>query len=387
MYKGTFTALLLVFFLPLTYAQHKISGVVVEKNSGTPVSFATIQMKNVNSTLTNENGEFELSAPALPAEVSVSHLNYGAVIVKFTDATAVLRITLEPKTLILKEVTIGNPATAIMQDVSDKALKNYERSNYGKAFLRQIAYENGQPTYMNEIFMNAEWKPYGLIAWQPTQARHLKAAKGISYTNTSFFSFILSGYLANSVHKKPLLRKVDSLYKFKMAGTYDQNGQEIAKIICTPKPALKGKRFEGIYYINTATNDVLKIEGVIKGMYFSSQGPVSVTNKEAVFIAQYKLNAAGDNVLDYSIFNTTNRLKVLGFGTQDTDLFSTLYMVDNTQFNKNELKEVSGTIDDSSLVKAMTYDADFWNQNQGIKRTAKEKASIEILEKIPQVKK
>lgn len=387
MYKSTLTALLILFQLSLTYAQHKINGIVVEKNSGVPVSFATVQMKNVKSTLTNENGEFELSVPALPAEISISHLNYNAVIAKFNDATSVLRIVLEPKTLVLKEVSVGNPATAIMQDVSDKALKNYERSNYGKAFLRQIAYENGQPTYMNEIFLDAEWKPYGLIAWHPTQARHLKAAKGISYTNTSFFSFILSGYLANSIHKKPLLRKVDSLYKFRMAGTYDQNGQEIAKIICTPKPVLKGMRFEGIYYVNTATNDVLKIEGTIKGMHFSSMGPVSVTNKEAVFIAQYKLNAAGDNVLDYSIFNTTNRLRVLGFGTQDTDLYATLYMVDNTQFNKSELKEVSGTIDDSSLVKAMTYDADFWKQNQGIKRTAKEKAAIEILEKIPQVKK
>jgi hypothetical protein len=385
--KGGIVVFLLLLSFNCLYAQQKLSGTVLDKGTGQAIPYATVQAKNTRSSLTNENGEFDLIVPQLPAKLLVSHLNYAGASVDISTVSSAIKISLEAKTLTLKEVTVGNPGAAIMQDVSDKAMKNFEHSTYGKAFLRQIAYEGGEPSYMNEIFMNAEWKPYGLIAWHPTEARHLKATKGISYTNTSFFSFILSGYLANSIHKKPLLKKVDSLYTFKLVGTYDQNGEEIAKILCSPKPTLKGKRFEGFYYVNTVRNDVLKIEGTIKGMYFQTNGPVSIKNKETTFIAQYKLNSKGSNVLDYSILNTRNKLKVLGFGAQDTDLFSTLYMVEDDQISKTELKEVSGTIDDSSLVKAMNYNEDFWKKNQGIKRTVKEQSSIEILEKIPQVKK
>jgi hypothetical protein len=378
---------LLIFSFTLQ-AQQKLTGTVVEKDTGAPVAFATIQAKNAKSTLTNGNGEFEIVVAELPARLSISHLNYGDVVTEVSNAAVPLKISLEPKVLTLKEVQVGNPAIAIMQDVSDKAAKNDKKSNYGKAFLRQIAYDDGKPVYLNEIFLDAEWKPYGLIAWHPTQARHLESSRGLSYTNFSYYSFVLSGYLPNTVHKKPLLGRVDSLYTFKLAGTYDQDGQEIAKIICTPKPVLKkGQRFEGTYYVNTVTNDVLKIEGSIRGVTFSGGGPVNIKNLETVFIAQYRINKAGDNVLDYSLLNSTNRMKVLGFGVKDTDLYSTLYMVDEEIKDKSQLKEVSPKIDDTSLVKAITYDGEFWKKNQGIKRTEKEQRAIEILEKIPQVNK
>lgn len=382
MYKsGAVLFLLLLFSSVCVLAQQRISGVIVEKNTGNPVVFATVQVKNQKSTLTNGSGEFELTVTSLPVTLLITHLNYagGSFEVKTTDAQ--LKIELDQQVMTLKEVSVGNPAIAIMQDATNKALKTYNKSNFGKAFLRQIAYEANEPIYLNEIWMDAEWKPYGLIGWHPTEARHLQGKKGISYTNTSFVTFVLSGYLANSFHKKPLLKRVDSLYTFKLAGTYLQDGEEIAKIICTPKRALKEKRFEGAYYVNTVTNNVLKIEGVIKGMFFKSNGPVSIKNKETEFIAQYRLNKQGDNVLDYAVFNSTNRLKMLGLGVQDTDLYSTLYMMDDAHVNQNILEEVSSTINDSNLVKAMTYNEDFWKKNPGIKRTAKEQAAIEILEK------
>jgi len=381
MYKSGAVLLLFLFFSSAgVLAQQKISGIVVERNTGTPVVFATVQVKDQKSTLTNANGEFELTVTALPVHLLITHLNYAGGSLEVKNPTEKLKITLDQQVMTLKEVSVGNPAAAIMQEAADKALKTCNKSNFGKAFLRQIAYEADAPVYLNEIWLDAEWKPYGLIGWHPTEARHLQGKKGISYTNTSFISFILSGYLANSFHKKPLLRKVDSLYTFKLTGTYLQDGEEIAKISCTPKRELKEKRFEGAYYVNTVTNNVLKIEGVIKGMNFKSSGPVSVKNKETVFIAQYRLNKQGDNVLDYAVFNSSNRLKMLGMGIQDTDLYTTLYMTDEN-INRNSLEEVSLTINDSNLVRAMTYNEDFWKKNPGIKRTAKEQTAIEILEK------
>jgi hypothetical protein len=376
---------LLLLSAPLI-AQQKLNGIITEKNTGKPIAYATVQETSARRTLTNENGEFEISVTQLPVNLTITHLNYTTVILAVKTTGPALEIALDPQIFTLREVAVGNPAIAIMQEVSNKAIKTYDKPYYGKAFLRQIAYEDDKPTYLNEIFFDAAWKAFALISWHPTQARHLKGKNGISYTNLSFFSFVLSGYLGNSVHKKPLLKRVDSLYTFKLEGTYLQNGQEIAKIRCTPKPILKGKCFAGVYYVNTVTNDVLKIEGTVNGFKMSGKGPVSVINKESVLIAQYKLNEQGDNVLDYAVFNSLNRMKVFGIGTLNTGLYATLYMTGDENINKAELQEVKPEINDNDLVKAINYNDDFWKNNPGIRRTEKEQAAIEILEKIPQKK-
>lgn len=384
------TVLSLLFFIVFPAylsAQQKLSGTVVEKATNAPIPFATVQIKDGKSALTNENGEFEFMVKELPVTIGVSHLNYVAAILKVTTADQPLKFSMEPQVMTLKEVSVTNPAVAIMREVVDKAFKNYQKSYYGKAFLRQIAYDNDQPTYLNEIVFDAEWKSYGLIAWNPLQARHLQGPKGLSYTNSSFYSFILSGYLLNNHHKKPVLKSLDSLYTYRLLGAYEINGQEIAKILCKPRPILKGVCFEGTYYVNTVTHDVLKIEGIIKNLGFKNKGAVRVENALTSLIAQYKLNKNGDNVLDYSVLNSDSRIKVLGIGVSNTHLYSTLYMIDEQEGDKSKLKPVTPDLDDSKLVSSITYNDDYWAQNQGIKKTDKERSAIEILEKIPQVKK
>lgn len=387
--KPTTTIILFVLLsFSFAKAQQQIRGIVSEKSTNKPVAFATVQAEGAKNTLTNENGEFEISIPTLPATVRISHLNYTGVEIRVSNAAQRLTIPLDTRTLVLNEVSVGNPAIAIMQDVSDKARRSAEDPYYSKAFLRQIAYSNGKPGYVNEIFFNAEWKPYFLSSWQPTQSRQLKSGKGISYDNFSFFLFMISGYLPNSQHNKPLSKKVDSIYNYKLVGTYDQNGQEIAKISCTPKKNLEKLTFVGNYYVNTVTNDVIKIEGTFSGMKFNATGPASIKNKELIYSAQYKTNSDGKNVLDYVMLNTTNRLKVLGLGVETTQLYSVLYMIEEDKnVNIKDLTPVIQKIKDAELIKKMVYNDDFWKKNQGIKRTEAEQTAIEFLEKIPQVKK
>jgi hypothetical protein len=382
---GILTLLFLLVSISL-FAQQKLNGTITDQTTGLPVAFATVQAKGAPSVLSNQSGDFEILVPALPATVTISHINFQAITLKSVKAEDMLKISMVQKILNLKEVTVGNPAIAIMQAASDKGMKNAAKAHYGKAFLRQIAYDTDKPVYMNEMFFDAEWKAYGLLKWHPSQARHLAASRGLSYNNFSFYSFVLSGYLTNNFGLKPLLGRVDSLYTFKLAGTFDQGGQEIAKISCTPKSKIKGQRFQGTYYINTVTDEVLKIEGSILGVVFHGGGPISVKNEETVFVAQYRINKNGDNVLDYSLLNTSNKIKLMGFGVQRTDLFSTLYMADDEQVNQELLTAITPEIDDTKTVKAMTFDPAFWKANQGIKRTEREQTAIEYLEKIPQKK-
>ena len=387
--KTTLTLLLLIAVTSSIYAQHKISGTLSDKTTGSAVAFATVQLKNAKSTLTNENGEFEISCPSLPAIVLISHLNYQSISIQVSTTDQPLKIKLVPQVVTLKDVTVGNPAIAIMQEASNKAYQIKNQSFYGRAFLRQIAYEGEEPTYMNEIFFDAEWKPFSMVKWHPTQARHLQGANKLSYDNMSFITFISSGYLSNNEFTKPMARRVDSLYNFKLVASYQQNGQEIVKINCIPKSGSKPKKlqFHGYYYVNTVTNDVLKIEGDIKGLKLSGWGPLTFKNKMATFSAQYKLNAEGFNVLDYVIFNTSNLFKIAGIKAKTTDVYSTLCMIDEQAGDKSELKSINIQINDSDLARKLSYTDEFWKNNQVIKRTEKEQTAIEILEKIPQVRK
>jgi len=388
MYKPVaLTFLFLLITFSLAKAQQKLHGRITEQNTGMPIAFATVQVKDAKRALSNENGEFELSVSTSPVNITVSHLNYIGISLQVSNPDQLLKISMAPQVMTLKEVAVGNPAIAIMQEVSDQAREHINQSFYRKAFLRQIAYSSDKPTYLNEIFFDAEWKAFSLTAWHPTEARHLTGSRGISYDNLSYFLFLISGYLPNNMNIKPLTKMVDSVYNFKLSGTYQQNGQEIAKIFCKPKAGLKKLNFEGYYYVNTVTNTVVKMEGTFNDMKFTGGGPVSVKIEEIIFSAQYKTDKAGNSILDYASFNAVNKLKVLGMGIQRSAFSSILYLMDEDNIHKSELNPVKINVNDSQLTKAMTYNETFWKNNQGIKRTEKEQSAIEILEKTPQVKK
>ena len=365
-------------------AQQIIGGHVTDAETGKPIAFSTVTAAASLQTLSNETGEFELSLSNLPITLQVSHLGYQTRTLTIEKQSSAVNIQLIPKTFELPEAKVGNPALAIIQEAAKKAMENYKKTFPGKAFLRQTAYQAGKPAYLQEIWFDASWTAYGLLKWNPTESRRLAAGKGINYTNFSFSTLIFSGYLPNNLLLKPLRKSADSLYTFKLTGTTEKDGQEIARINCIPRTGVKDVRFEGDYYINTVTNDIVMIDGIIRDMKFTSSGPMSIKNKETRFSAQFHLNDQGDNVLEYATFNLINRLKVMGFGTQDTELYNTLFLttLPNT-FPAAALEDVRPDINDQSLIRSMHTDPEFWQKNPGIIRTAKEQEAIKELEKIP----
>lgn len=367
-------------------SQVKIKGQVINSEDSSPISFATIQAGTNQKTISNENGEFELNISSFPVTIKVTHTSFQGIQIEKVDASTILAIKLKPVTLTLNEIVVGNYALTLMKNALNKAKETYKESHYAKAFLRQIAYENDKPTYLNEIYFNADWRNYGLIKWKPTQTRHLKDKGIISYTNISFFSLALSGYLFNDVHIKPLTPKLDSLYTFKLKGTYQLAGAEIAIISCIPKVKIQKMHFEGVYFVNTSTYDILKIEGAINNMNMSSSGPLNIKNMGIDFMAQYKINNEGKNLLDFSTLNFKSKLTVLGIKAKASFFSSTLYMIDYKDTYNVNLEDVKSKTNDITTTKEVANDSNFWLENQTIKRTSKEEEAIKILEAIKQVK-
>lgn len=371
-------SVILFFLISNTLLAQTIKGRILDEDSNTGIAYVTIQADQNHKTISNENGEFELTVKSLPCEIYLSHISYQAVKAKVTEASSTFK--LKPITQHLNEVVIGNNALSIMKSAYQKALVTVEEPFYAKSFLRQIAYEADKPTYLNEILFNAEWKSYGLLRWAPTESRFLKNESHVSYTNLSVSTFELSGYLSNSSFIKPLSPKLDSLYTFKVKSTYQLNGEEVVVINCLLKIKTNKRYFEGDYYVNTETHHVLKIDGKLKNFNFDSKGLLGAKTKEVNLMSQYRLNSDLKNILDFSVFTVKSKMTVMGLGTKNLELCNTLYMIDYGKQYNLDLKALQSKTNDVKTTQNMVYNADFWKSNVIIKRTVKEEEAIRILE-------
>ena len=377
--------IILFWLIPNCLLAQTIKGKVIDEVSNGGIAYATIQTDENHKTISNENGEFELAVQALPCELMVSHISYQPIKIKANQE----HLTLKLKAVIqtLNEVVVGNYGLSLMKSAYDKAKDNTEESHYVKAFFRQIAYEADKPTYLNEIFFNADWKSYGLIKWAPTESRFLKGDSHISYSNISVSAFLISGYLTNKQFIKPLSPKLDSLYSFKIKSIYKLGDEEIAIINCKLKVKTKSSYFEGDYYVNTNTYDVLKIDGDLGNYGLSSKGIVlGVKPKGVNIMSQYSINSQNKAVLDFSVLTLKSKMTVLGLGTKNLELYNTLYMVDYNKAHNNNLKEIVKKTNDVKTTQNMVYNPEFWKVNPTIKRTAKEEEAIKTLEETSIIK-
>lgn len=385
MKKISFLFYCFFFLLNFVVSAQKIKGIITNENGAERIAYATIFINATQKTISNENGEFELQVEKLPTEIAISHISYQPIKIKVIDE-GILNIKLKNTTQTLNEVTIGNYGLTIMRNAYSKAKDYVEESNYSKAFFRQVAYEAEKPTYLNEIYFNADWKNYGLLKWSPIESRYLRSNGAISYTNLSFSVLLLSGYLSNSIFLKPLSSQLDSLYSFKVKNTFKYGKGEIAVINCKLKVKTNKSYFEGDYYVNTESFDVLKIEGTLLNYNMTSKGILGIRLKEINLISQYKINEQGKSVLDFSSFVLKSKMTVMGMGTKTAELSNTLYIIDYKNDYNKDLRDVQGKTNDVKTAQDMPYNSQFWKDNQTIKRTSREEEAIKILEEFPQVK-
>lgn len=377
--KAKLSLFILFILIANTLLAQKIRGKVTDENTNAGIAYVTIQVDQNHKTISNELGEFELAVSVLPCEIHLSHISYQTVKVKASDTS--LTIKLKSVTQNLNEIVIGNNALSIMKSTYEKARPAVDDSFFAKAFLRQIAYEADKPTYLNEIFFNADWKSYGLLKWTPTESRYLKDNSHVSYTNISVAAFELSGFLSNSHFLKPLTSKLDSIYSFKLVRTYELDGSEVAIIKCTLKIKTEKPYFEGDYYVNTADYNILKLEGKVKNFGPNSKGILGAKAKDVNLMSQFTLNSEGRNILDFSVLTLKSKMTVMGLGTKELELSSLLYMVEYDKKYNNNLKALQMQTDDLKTTQNMVYNTDFWKSNVIIKRPAKEEEAIKKLEK------
>jgi hypothetical protein len=175
-FKKNHFFLIIVFclnnFTLISFGQQIISGIVVDKISGEPIS--GVGVKEINSTfgtITNEDGEFNYTVHKIPANIVFTHVAFKKQQTIYENLDK-KNIRLELNIIQLPEIKSGNPATAIINNVIQKAKSDTNSKHYYKAFYQKISTFKGKYSKIHEMFLNASWSQLGVDLWEPTNVRY-----------------------------------------------------------------------------------------------------------------------------------------------------------------------------------------------------------------------
>jgi len=250
-----------------------LTGKVVMANNQTPLSFASISIKNAPlGTVTNADGEFEFHIPTAHANdtLVVSFIGFNS----FTGAIATLSkqgrdltIALHNNTLMLREVVVHASklsAREIVEKATRKIVDNYPTQLFRvEGFLREIESENGHYTILREAALTLEddfqKKKHSFGETVILQA----VRRSYSYSNSALghrnrLVFTIMDLLENNDvrYTRGMLNVKQNTYRYDSATTY--NDRPVYVIRTT------NNTDEGTLYIDAETFGFVRIETLRK---------------------------------------------------------------------------------------------------------------------------
>jgi uncharacterized protein with PQ loop repeat len=370
--------LILIFFLycHISFSQIKISGIIIDSLTKMPIPDLSVLHEN-SGTISNENGEFEITVKGLPVKLIFSHVSYKKKSLTITDENY-LEINLPASVTQLPEIRTGNPAIALLNSAIAKSLKDSANEHLCKAYYQKISQEGRSYTTIHEILFEGTWKQLGFTRWLPYNARFAKKNDIMfNFQNTTTAVFGHSGAIINSIVMPNSPKNDKSIFDAKIVRYIDfGTDEEIAEVRCLPKDKEKDY-FEGTIFIKTKTDNIMKIVGEI---HFPDPLQKKLKNSYRTFNITFKENADGFVVLDNFLY--TNNITVAGVIDKKVSEKVKILVYEYLQNTSNKPKMSSVFIrNDLELIKNTTYNPSFWESNVKIKYTPLEKTIITSFEK------
>lgn len=364
---------LFCFFLPsILFAQIKISGIVID-NLGNILSNCTItSVDGKFNTISNEEGEFEISIGNTDNYLIFSHIGYHKEIINIGNQVE-LKIVLNSQIYSLEEITVGNPALNYLNLAIKKSLMDTIQKKFFSGYLRSSSKEDGKIKSFNEIFFDAQWDSRGVQSWRPTENRYA-VKEDVLYKVESAFNFfgafVRTGTIINSTILPNSAQSDKTIYDFKIIKSYklDTSG-EIVEIACNPK-SKKEPYFQGIIVINTSTDNILKIGGT----YFQEKAKGNIAkNQTYKFEANFKEMEGNKLMLNNFILTTKANVK-------SARIVSDILLYNIADQKMPIINLVSVRKRQEGLINSK-YNESFWSKNQIIKYTANQKEIIDDFNK------
>jgi hypothetical protein len=372
-----YTALFLILIsTEAIQAQVKISGIILDSLTYQPIQdLSILDFQNNRGTITNENGEFEISVNSLPCKIIFSHVSYKKI-TKIITSENLGEIYLPLAIINLPEVKTENPAFALLNAAINKAMGDTINNYPCHAYYQKISKEGNNYTNVHEIFFDGLWNALGIIKWMPTNARYANKENSTfkEIQSLTSFVFIHSGLISRSIHKPNSIKEVKDNYLYKIE-KYLNFGtiEETAEVVCTPK-IKKNRYFEGSIYIKTRNNNIIKIVGNI---YAPDPAPKKL--KDAYESLTVNFRETDDNIkIDNLIFTQNVTLS----GLVDKKIVESAKLIVYEYNNSIDIKNMTSAFvkSDLDLIKNIPYNVEFWKNNDVIKRSNLEKSLIKSFE-------
>ena len=142
-------------------AEHIVHGTIRDATTGEPLAAATVQIVGTyRATIANDEGQYALKVPALPATVRVVNIGYRSLELSVDPASSRLDFALEAVPYQLPE-TIVRPASGaeLMQKVIDRKAEWMPRirSYSAEVYTRRTVTRSGDIVEMYEVVSDVFW--------------------------------------------------------------------------------------------------------------------------------------------------------------------------------------------------------------------------------------
>ncbi|MCG8306617.1 MAG: carboxypeptidase-like regulatory domain-containing protein [Cytophagales bacterium] len=384
-------------FTPAISQGFEVSGTVLDAESGQPIPFANIAIKDIyKGTASNELGEFSFKADSLPIVLVVSHLSYEPLEIEVTGPE-LLTVELKPGKLLMSELVIkGKGNNQFAYNLIAKAYNNITsqsyKSQYGKAFYRQISKNGEEYSELYEIFYDTRYTLNGVEDWAIQEGRYaLKLSTADSFIYNKNFTLMVR--LLTIVQPKtedlimPVSEHVHEQYDLDLEQMLSVNNREVARIRFTKKEYVKLPAMEGVISIDVKSGNVLKIQGKIVNDNLKFITLKSETGSWKNYNVTFEI---GFKPLDDELLALDYMRLGQNFDYYQDDVFvskveTRSFLSYYEYYKPPKRKKLGGRLlrfneSDSEVLDNIGYNQSFWDENIIVKRTPLEASVIASFE-------
>ena len=357
------------------FGQNIITGSLIDSVSKQPIVGVNIfEESSKYSTISNEDGEFQINVKSLPVKLIFSHVSYNRV-VKIIINTDFQVYPLSVAVIQLPEARSGNPVNSILNAVLRKALSDTTKRHFFKGFYQKVYSLNGRYSQLHELFLNMSWGQFGVDKWQPVNSRYAYMdIQQYLNGNTAFASFFHSNTIRTFLSYPLTDYSLRKDYEFKLKHYLNAGTEgEIAVIEFKSNWKDSNKsQVEGEIYVKTNRDNIVRVS--YRYTYPTSRNWKRTENIDVSF----KEDANGFSLFE-SLYLNVNSKKNLS-----TDRISEkAWLIAYEEITNLSTEKIYPAYiqDDLKMLKATPYNAKFWEENVPLRHTKLENEVIQYFEK------
>jgi len=369
-----------IFLTQAAFAQLKITGRIVDNETRLPLPFVHIFSDEIG-TISNEDGEFQLTLKRNGMTVLFSHVGYERTSIFFDkEIDTLVKLKISP--VLLAEIVVdGNNIKSIIRNAYNKLIESSLDARFS-CFYRQTTKNDKLYSELFEMFYKADISPAGVSKWKVHQGRYAERTvfeqEGyIGHQNFSIFTKRLPLALQEPrSYIVPLIHNTEDYYEFELKEKRKAQDTILYYISFVPKPACPYPGFKGTLVIDDHYN-VHRFSGELKDPRFRPLDE-SVMKKTSNLILQidihcdikikgHRLPSMIRNQLAYDYQAAKRKVRKV----KSESVFIVLSPENDTLNLEDSTPE-----NDFQTINNLHYDEAFWEANETIKYTPLDKELI-----------